>query len=437
VGHVLGEEDGLTRPEGRAPEGARVGLSGRARDTLNLSSLYLSLGLNALINLALIAYLARVLQPEIWGMVLLAQAFGYWVAMVPEYGFSLSGGRAIARVQGISAEVAEIVTAVNASKALLATLLVPIGALAFFAMPSFQAAPLFLLGALLFACAQGFDPVWYFQGIERHFIYAGITTVARLAVLALMVLLVRSPEDGATVMFLHAAGAGGIFLAAWLFMRVRHPGERIPASRVRTMLASAWPVFQFRAAQSLTTNSSLVILGLVSPPGVPAFGSAERILRNCLGLLGPISAAGMPKISRLLGSDPDSARRTARLSFAVMTGFGAAIALALFLLAPLIVSILLGPAYGFVVPILRITTIALPFAAASSMLGVQWMLPLGMDKQLVRITFGGGVLNVIGCAVLGYYFGATGVAGMMVAVETGMAITMVLVLHRLRQATFW
>ena len=409
---------------------------GGRRHALNLCSLYVSLGINAILNLGLIAYLARVLQPEIWGLVLLTQAFGIWVALIPEYGFSLSAGRAIAQSRGAE-EIAIIAQSVNASKALLSVLVLPAGAIALFALSGFRADPAFLAGGMLFAVAQGLDPVWFFQGTERQYLYAVLSTMARLIVFGLIVALVRAPDDGWIVMFLHAAGALFIFGIAWVFMIWTLPRRRIHFGDVRAMLRSAWPIFQFRGAQSLTVNSSLVILGIVSPAGVQAFGSAERIIRNCLGLLGPISAAGMPRIARLLGTDPHAARATARLSFAVMTGSGIVIGGLLFVLAAPVVRILLGTNYEFVIPVLRMVSLSLPFAAASSMIGVQWMLPVGLDRQLVRITLVAGLLNVAGCAILGATFGAMGVAITMVAVEALTLVLMLVTLRHAEQAGFW
>jgi polysaccharide transporter, PST family len=228
---------------------------------------------------------------------------------------------------------------------------------------------------------------------------------------------------------------GDVYLCALSFKKWILPATRRQAGQVTACLMSSFSVFQFRTAQSLTTYGSLVILGIVFPPGVAAFGNAERIVRNCLGLLGPISAAGMPKISRLLGTDLHAARGTARLSFFTMTGLGAAFAAMLYLFAPAVVRVLLGPAYVFVTPVLQLVSLALPFAAASAMLGVQWMLPLGMDRMLAGITLAGGLANVTGCIVFGYFFSAMGVAGTLVVVEIGMAAAMYVVVRR-RSALF-
>jgi PST family polysaccharide transporter len=211
---------------------------------------------------------------------------------------------------------------------------------------------------------------------------------------------------------------------------------RVKIGDVLAVLSKGLPVFQFRAAQSIT-GSGLLILGAVSPRAVEAFGSADRIMRNSVGLLGPISAAGMPRIARLIGTDVSAARRTARLSFQVMLGLGLLGGSLLLAFAPFVVNLLLGQDYEFVVPILRIVALALPLSAASGMLGVQWMLPLGLDKPLVRITLAAGLLNVAGFAVLGSRYGALGAAVTIVVMEAVLVIGMVVAIRRAGLGSFW
>ena len=55
--------------------------------------LYVAHALALLVPLATIPYLARVLGPHAWGLVVFSQSLGAWLALVIEYGFDLSGTR--------------------------------------------------------------------------------------------------------------------------------------------------------------------------------------------------------------------------------------------------------------------------------------------------------------------------------------------------------
>lgn len=408
-----------------------IGLASRDKLAVsNLSTLYVSLAINGVVSLVTIAYLARVLEPRVWGIVLLAQAFGHWAALIPEYGFTYSATRDIARSPD-AADRASIARSVFSAKALLCLLLAPVAAAAWFLVPDFKLEPIFLVGAVTFALAQGFDCLWLFQGVERHFIYAIGASVSRVLTLGAVFLLVKGPEDGSLVMFIQAGGAALIALMGVAFM-ARHFPRATPREKANTReaLRAGWKLFQYRGAQSLTLNSGVVLLGIVSPASVIAFGSADRIMRNCVGLLGPIASAGLPRIARLTGPDPAAAKRVAHFSLAVTFAFGFIAGLLMFVFAPLIVRLLLGQGYEFVVPILRIAAVALPLAAASIMLAIQRLMPLGLEGPLVKMTFAAGLLNIAGCLVLGYFFGAAGAAWTVVAVETVLVISFLGLLRR-------
>jgi O-antigen/teichoic acid export membrane protein len=64
------------------------------------------------------------------------------------------------------------------------------------------------------------------------------------------------------------------------------------------------------------------------------------------------------------------------------------------------------------------------------MLGVQWMLPLGLDRTLVRATLIAGLLNLAGCIILGSLYSAMGVAVTMVSVEAVLLAAILIALRR-------
>src|ERR1051326_2269228 len=66
-----------------------------------------------------VPYLARVLQPAGWGMVVYAQNFSVWLVLVLEYGFSFSATREIARHRDDPKKQADVAAGVIGANALL------------------------------------------------------------------------------------------------------------------------------------------------------------------------------------------------------------------------------------------------------------------------------------------------------------------------------
>ena len=113
-----------------------------------------------------VPYVARVLQPAAYGLVVYAQNFSSWINLVMEYGFGFSATREIARNRDDRDRHAEIRGVIGANAFLLLPSIL-IALVARFTVPAFRDHNWYLWLALLIAVPQGFRPFWYFQGIER------------------------------------------------------------------------------------------------------------------------------------------------------------------------------------------------------------------------------------------------------------------------------
>src|SRR6185436_9200848 len=87
--------------------------------------------------------------------------------LVLEYGFDLSGTRAVARVRHDATALPAVVRGVQSAKLLLVPLAMCVLLIAFATVPALHAHREFLPWTLAFALFRGLNPFWYFQGIER------------------------------------------------------------------------------------------------------------------------------------------------------------------------------------------------------------------------------------------------------------------------------
>src|ERR1700682_1580509 len=91
-----------------------------------------------IVPLITIPYLARVLGATGWGLVAFAQAFGSWVALIGEYGFSLSGTREVARHRDNPERLTNIVAGILGAKTLLAAASIVVALLVRWWVPVFR-----------------------------------------------------------------------------------------------------------------------------------------------------------------------------------------------------------------------------------------------------------------------------------------------------------
>ena len=378
-----------------------------------------------LLPLIAVPYLARVLRPEGWGLVVFAQSFAGWMSLLLEYGFNLSATREIARHRDKPTEVARIISGVTGAVVLLALLSAAAALVARFTVPVFRQFPEYLALAWLIGITQAAKPLWYFQGVERLYRPAWLNVAARALATAGIFIWVAHPGDGWKPLVLQVA-AGALVAAVSLIWMYREVSFTAPSlSRAREALRMGWTMFLFRGAVSLYTTANAFILGLFVPPALVAFyGGAERLNKAVMAGLDPISQALYPRITHLVAADKQKAARMARFGLLAIGGLGLVLGIAVMLFAPLAIRILLGNRYEASIPVLRILALLIPLVALSNVIGVQWMLPLGMDRQFNKVIMGAGILNVSLALWLAPRLGPVGMATSIVFAEAFVVISM-------------
>jgi PST family polysaccharide transporter len=382
----------------------------------NLVSLFGINGLNYIVPLVTLPFLARVLGPVHWGELALAEAYASYTSLFIEYGFGLSATREVAQIRHDKFALSRLMAAVTGAQALLilGTFALTVG-LGYGSSLFVEYRPLlpiaFSLGAL-----RAINPFWYFLGLERMRLVATITILTNVAAAVSMLSFVRSPKDFGLPLLLRA-GAALISAAAGFAIAYREISFSRPTiAQAWLSLRQGWSLFVFKSAVSMYTTANVLLLGALAAPAVVAwFAGAEKIAKAATGALTPLTQAFYPRIAYLMAKDRGDATRTARISVVMTVGSGLVLGLALFLAAPSLVHVLLGVGFSEAVPVLRVLSVLPPLLAASNILGIQWMLPLRLDRQFNWIIAGAGFINIA------LAFGLVPRAGQM-----GMAISVVI-----------
>jgi PST family polysaccharide transporter len=377
----------------------------------NIVTLYGVQACTYLLPLLTLPYLARVLGPSEWGSVLFAQAIGATIAIVVEYGFDFSATRETARQENHRHKLAELVSGVLAAKILLALIcLCAVVAIRNYATRLAPSPVLFWMSAI-WGVAQGVNMLWYFQGLERMKLMGSIDIAGRIFSTASIFLLVQRPSDGWKVMASQALGCV-ISHAITVFVAFREVGFHMPTrGSIWKILRLGWPMFLFRAAQSLSGTANGLIMGALAPTSaLGLFTGAERITWVARQGMWPINQALYPRLSKQIASSPNLAARTARRSLAILGLLSALFTAILMIAAPLIVKIVLGPQYIAAIPTLRVFALTLPLIAFCGVLSFQWMLPLGLDHQFNIVVLTSGITNIVFGLILVPKLGHLGMA---------------------------
>ncbi len=377
----------------------------------NLIYLYWVQAANYLFPLLTFPYLARVLQPEGFALLALGQALASYLNLLVEYGFNLSGTRAVAQARASRRALLHLLQGVLGAKLLL---LFPAGlgaVLAYLLLPTLGEHLELVIAAFFYAAAWAFSPLWFYRGLERvrevALIEVGTRLLATLAIFAF----VRQPSQAYLPMLLN--GLAALVASAWGLGRLWRELGFAPLS-VRTSLGflrEGFGLFFFQVVMALYLSVNTMVLSLfVTAREVGLFAGAERIARALWGMVDPMNRAFFPRMAHLVAQDKAQARRFAARVALAMGGGGLLVALVVWISAPWLVYLLLGGEYRDTTHLLRVMVWILPFGALSNALGVQWMVALGLEGALNTILVIIGLFYVALSLLLAWLWGPLGVA---------------------------
>jgi PST family polysaccharide transporter len=420
-------------------EGARkfFGLSvptGVISNIFSLYGIYCSIYLLAVVT---VPYLSRTLGPAAWGALAAVQSFAGCLLLAVEFGFTFSGTREAARTTGDRNSLREVVSAVQGAKVVLGILSCAVAFVVEWSMPLFRDHPGTFWWGIAWAVFQGGNLMWFFQAIERMRLIATLDFLIRVVAVVATFVFVQGPGD-AWVALACQAGASFFSLAISLAIVSRITGFELPKlSAVFGALKGSSKTFVPRNASTLFSVGNTFLLGVFARPEIVGFyAGADRISRALTGLLAPASEAVYPRISHVATQSRNRTLRLARLGALIMCSVGMLMAAFMWVLAPFLVRLLLGPGYDAAITPLRILSLLAPLIALRNVLTIHWMLPLDLEKELNTVVLACGALNVILAILIAPRYGGAGMAWVAVATQAAASLGAWLVLRWMKLDPF-
>ena len=372
-----------------------------------------------ILPLIVLPYLSRVLSPEKFGVIALAQSFMYYFMVLTDYGFNLTATREIAIHCDDNKAVSRIFSAVMVCRFLLMFVGFVVMIAIVLATPKmrpnwslFVICYLGVLGSVLF-------PLWLYQGLQKmqHIALRDLSAKA-LGLIAIFVF-VYSDRDYKLAAALQPAGMvlSGLISLIMLQRVVPVRFEWPTWAEIMIQMRESWAVFVSLAANTTYTSTNLVLLGLFAPPATLAyFFNAFRVTVAIRSMVSPLVTAIYPHVSHIANrSAKDGANFLKRYALLLSLPFFL-VSVTLFISAPLLVKIVFGPKYAYTAVLLRIMAPGPFLFALSHCYSTYFMLAFGYQKQWSRLILLTAVVNF---AVLGPFlllmspsaaFASTGVA---------------------------
>lgn len=423
--------DGQDIPDGVAPENGgaiihRAWRLFRHRVFQNMIALWGVQIIRKILPVVTMPYLGRVLGPDGLGLVAFVQGFTTFGSLLIEYGFNLSATRELAQCRADKHQRARLMGGVLGAQLGLSAVAVLLSIIASRFVPILAGHSRLLTFGLIFAVSDSLNPYWYFQGMERMHFVAIFEVAAKSAAAAAIFALVRSPDDTWLVLAIQS-GASLCATGAGLYLALRESGMSFPRpALIREALKRGWPMFLFRGADTLYSLGNSFVLGLFAAPAlVGYYAGSEKISKAFFGLMNPIREAMYPRLSNLVRDQREEAARLARIGIYVMGCGGVLLGALVYLLAPLLVHLFLGPRFDAAVPVLRILSLLPPLMAITHSVGFQWLLPLEQNGVINRIMVSAGLVNFSLAVILAPRYAHIGMAWTVVAAELFLCSRMV------------
>lgn len=367
-----------------------------------------------------------------YGILAFSQSFAQYFTILTDYGFNYSATCSIAKHR----DNRELLSRHFCSVFLIKLMLMCVGAgilvVVLATVPRFQNNARFFFVAYLAVMGNVFFPAWFYQGMERMRYISVVIGVSKLLAAVALFVFVHHPQDALLALLIQSlgvlvGGVLGLLLAIYRFdLRLQWP--TLP--ECQAALREGWHLFVSTAAVSMYTNTNVFMVGLIAGNAEAGyFSAAEKLIRAMQGVIAPISQAVFPHVSSLAAQSKVRALRFARNTLLWMGGLTLVPSVLLLAFAPWVALVCFGNGGAASVPILRWIAL-LPFIIAiSNVLGVQSMVPLGLDRQFSRILVVAGLFNILLAWPLIVRFGAEGAGAAVLCTEILVTGTMFLVLR--------
>ena len=348
-------------------------------------------------------YLARVIGVEGFGKIAFAMSIVVYFTTITDWGYNFSATRDVARNRENLDSISKIYSVVTSSKLFLLFVSAIIMVILIFSVPQLKEDFLVYILSFSIVIGQTIFPEWLFQGLENMKFMVILNIISKLIFTMLIFIFIKSPND--YVLQPLFAGCGYILSGVIsLYFIHRKMKLRFKVSNFREIYVSiknSFDIFLNNLMPNLYTSVSVLILGFWG--GSVANGildGASKFYSICAQFLSVMSRAFFPFLSRKL--EKHSIFVKIKLSMTIV------LALILFLGADFFINTFLTNSFRESVLPLRIFAISLIFHSLTNIYGTNYLILIGKEGVLRRITVLISILCFILAFPLIYYFSYIG-----------------------------
>ena len=253
---------------------------------------------NYLIPLFILPYLVRTIGTKMFGLVMFAQTVATIFTLITDFGFSITGTRALSILKKNRTMKGELFFGVMSIKFALIILLL------FFLFALTSTSDKFSQNKLIYYYSFGVTigmtifPSWFFHGIQNMKVITIVNAVSRTLFAGLVFMFITKPEDFLLVPLFNSAsyiftGLFGFFYAL-KFLKIKVPSIVF----IFNLVKESFKLFLSNLSTSLYSSFNILIIGLLTNDTLTGvYASFEKIILALKNIYTPIYQAVFPWLS--------------------------------------------------------------------------------------------------------------------------------------------
>lgn len=414
-------------------------INSEAKKTLFVN--YLSLAslqiINYILPLIVIPYLFMTLNAEKFGLVYFAQAVVVYFSMIIGYGFNLSAVKEVSVNRDNKEKINEIYSTITYIKSFMFIVLFFIFYLIIYSFDKFSNEQLLYLFTYGMIIESILFPVWLFQGLEKMKFITLIYFTSKVVATLLIFIIIKEENDYYKVPIIYLISTFISGLIAIYVIRFKLQIKLIPINinQVVYQLKEGWHLFIANLSGNLYRNSNILILGfLTNNTFVGFYALAEKVVKAIQSIMIPVSDTLYPFIAKRVSIQSNSKNledifKISKYYFLILV----ALVILLIILAPFIVKLLSGTYNENIILNMRVLSLVVLFGSLNYLIGVVGLISFGEKKYLMKSMLTAGILNIVLCTSLSYFFNDLGASISLTIAETILFILLWIKINTLKK----
>jgi PST family polysaccharide transporter len=278
------------------------------------------------------------------------------------------------------------------------------------------------------------SPNWFFQGMQQLTLVALFNFLSKLVFNVLIIVIIKQKGDFIWQPLILSITQIVVSVLSFLYA-IRKFNISLVKISFKSILDMLWEdrmIFFSMLSTNLYTDTNIVMLGFFeTKEHIGYFTAAWKLMFVFLVLLSlPTSQAMFPYIASSFSKNVNKGIEQIKRVLPIIIYASLAFSVFLFFAAGFIIRGFYGQNFGPAVFIFRILTIVPVLSFINTVLGLQTMVNLKMDKAYFYIIFSGGVSSILLNLVMIHFYGYRGSAWSWIAAEALIAIVLYRHLHK-------